>query len=62
MSFGSIVAEKKFIQERIGIPYENLSQSYLRAETALTSLSSYNFFIQKNNIKPIVRKVLSLLL
>lgn len=55
MSFGSIVAEKKFIQERIGIPYENLSQSYLRAETKLTSLSSYNFYIQKNNVaSPII--------
>jgi hypothetical protein len=55
MSFASIVAEKKFISERIGIPYENLSQSYLRAETQLTSLSSYNFFIQKNNVaNPII--------
>jgi len=59
MSFGSIVAEKKFIQERIGIPYENLSQSYLRAETQLTSLSSYNFFIQKNNVAtPIITEQL----
>jgi len=59
MSFGSIVAEKKFIQERIGIPYENLSQSYLRAETQLTSLSSYNFFIQKNNVAtPIITETL----
>jgi len=59
MSFGSIVAEKKFIQERLGIPYENLSQSYLRAETQLTSLSSYNFFIQKNNVaSPIITEQL----
>lgn len=59
MSFGSIVAEKKFIQERIGIPYENLSQSYLRAETKLTSLSSYNFYIQKNNVaSPIITEQL----
>ena len=59
MSFGSIVAEKKFIQERIGIPYENLSQSYLRAETQLTSLSSYSFFIQKNNVaNPIITEQL----
>lgn len=55
MSFGSIVSEKKFIQERIGIPYENLSQSYLRAETQLTSLSSYPFYVQKNNVaSPII--------
>ena len=59
MSFASIVAEKKFIQERLGIPYENLSQSYLRAETALTSLSSYNFYIQKNNVSsPIITEQL----
>jgi len=59
MSFGSIVAEKKFIQERLGIPYENLSKSYLRAETQLTSLSSYNFFIQKNNVaSPIITEQL----
>ena len=50
MSFGSIIAEKKFIQERIGIDYSSLSQSYLRAETQLTSLSSYNFYVQKNNV------------
>lgn len=55
MSFSSIVSEKKFVQERIGIPYENLSQSYLRAETELTNLSSYNFFVQKNNVaNPII--------
>ena len=59
MSFGSIVAEKKFIQERIGIPYENLSQSYLRAETQLTSLSSYPFYVQKNNVaSPIITEQL----
>lgn len=55
----SIVSEKKFIQERLGIPYENLSQSYLRAETALTNLSSYPFLIQKNNVSsPIVTEQL----
>ena len=55
----SIVSEKKFIQERLGIPYENLSQSYLRAETQLTNLSSYPFIIQKNNVSsPIVTEQL----
>lgn len=59
MSFAQTVAEKKFIQERLAIPYENLSQSYLRAETQLTSLSSYNFFIQKNNVaSPIITEQL----
>jgi len=46
----SIIAEKKFIAERTGIPYANLSQSYLRAETSLGSLSSYDFELQRNNV------------
>jgi hypothetical protein len=46
----SIVAEKKFIQERIGIPYTNLSQSYLQAETQLTNLSSYSFQLQRGQV------------
>lgn len=51
----SIVSEKKFIQERLGIPYDNLSQSYLRAETELTGLSTYNFFLQRGQVNvPIV--------
>jgi hypothetical protein len=46
----SIIAEKKFISERTGIPYSNLSQAYLRAETLLANLSSYSFELQKNNV------------
>jgi len=46
----SIIAEKKFISERTGIPYSNLSQAYLRAETLLGNLSSYEFELQKNNV------------
>jgi hypothetical protein len=46
----SVVSEKKFIQERLGIPYENLSQSYLRAETTLTGLSQYNFYLQRGQV------------
>ena len=46
----SIVSEKKFIQQALGIPYENLSQSYLRAETTLSTLSQYSFQLQKNNV------------
>jgi len=46
----SVVSEKKFIQERLGIPYENLSQSYLRAETQLSNLSSYNFYLQRGQV------------
>ncbi|MBU3663684.1 MAG: hypothetical protein FGM41_10885 [Bacteroidetes bacterium] len=55
MSTFQIVNEKKFIQERLGIAYENLSQSYLRAETALSNLSSYAFQLQANRVAtPIV--------
>lgn len=51
----SIVAEKRYIQERLGIPYENLSQSYLRSELELTGLSSYQFKIQRGQVaNPIV--------
>lgn len=46
----SIVSEKKFIQSRTGIAYENLSASYLRAETALTTTSSIDFFLQSGNV------------
>ena len=55
----SIVSEKRFIQERIGIPYENLSQSYLRAETQLSNLSQYSFLLQKGQVQtPIVTEQL----
>lgn len=51
----SIISEKKFIAERTGIPYANLSQSYLRSEVALGSLSQYSFQLQKSNVaSPIV--------
>jgi len=55
----SVVSEKKFIQERLGIPYENLSQSYLRAETQLSNLSVYAFNLQKAQVAtPIVTEQL----
>jgi hypothetical protein len=55
----SVVSEKKFIQERLGIPYENLSQSYLRAETQLSNLSSYSFKLQAGQVaNPIVTEKL----
>jgi hypothetical protein len=55
----SVVSEKKFIQERLGIPYENLSQSYLRAETSLTNLSSYQFYLQRGQVaSPLVTEKL----
>jgi hypothetical protein len=45
-----IINEKKFIAERTGIPYANLSQAYLRAETVLGGLSQYSFQLQGNNV------------
>jgi hypothetical protein len=55
----SVVSEKKFIAERLGIPYENLSQSYLRAETQLSNLSTYNFKLQAGQVSsPIVTEKL----
>ena len=55
----SVVAEKKFIQERLGIPYENLSQSYLRAETQLSNLSTYQFYVQRGQVaNPLVTEQL----
>lgn len=55
----SVVSEKKFIQERLGIPYENLSQSYLRAETQLSNLSTYGFKLQAGQVaNPIVTEKL----
>jgi len=47
----SIVSEKQFIQSRLGIPYENLSQSYLRAETKLSTNSVINFSLQRNQVQ-----------
>ena len=55
----NVVAEKKFIQERLGIPYENLSQSYLRAETQLSNLSQYPFYLQRGQVRnPLVTEQL----
>lgn len=57
-----IVSEKRYIQERLGINYENLSQSYLRSETELTNLSQYAFLLQRGQVaNPIVtERLLSL--
>lgn len=45
-----IVAEKSYISSKLGIAYENLSQSYLRSITQLTTNSVVNFEIQKNQV------------
>ena len=42
----SIVNEKKFIESKLGIPYSSLSQSYLRAETSLTTTTTIPFNLQ----------------
>ena len=44
----SIVSEKRFIAERLGLPYESLSQSYLRSSTTLTNQSQVDFILQAN--------------
>lgn len=55
----SVVSEKKFIQERLGIDYSSLSQSYLRAETQLSNLSTYNFYLQRGQVaNPLVTEKL----
>jgi hypothetical protein len=46
----SIVSEKSWISSKLGIAYENLSQSYLRSLTALTTNSVISFNIQKNQV------------
>ena len=44
----SIVKEKRYISERLGVPYESLSQSYLRAETKFVTGSQVAFTLQRN--------------
>jgi hypothetical protein len=58
----NIVAEKKFIQSRTGISYENLSASYLRAETALTTTTSIPFYLQAGqvNVQTATERLLNL--
>jgi hypothetical protein len=46
----SIVNEKKFIESKLGLPYASLSQSYLRAETSLTTTSTIPFNLQSANV------------
>lgn len=46
----SIVAEKRYIASKLGVPYESLSQSYLRAETAVGTQSVVDFTLQTNKV------------
>jgi hypothetical protein len=55
----NIVNEKKFIEAKLGLPYASLSQSYLRAETSLTTTSTIPFNLQSANVAaPIVTEKL----
>lgn len=42
-----IIAQKQYISNKLKIPYENLSQSYVRAETLLTTHTDIRFIIQE---------------
>ena len=44
----SIVSEKTYISQKLGVNYEDLSQSYLRSEVALTTQSVIEFTLQEN--------------
>ena len=46
----NIVNEKKFIEAKLGLPYSSLSQSYLRAETSLTTTSTIPFNLQAASV------------
>jgi hypothetical protein len=46
----SIVNAKQFVASRLGIPYENLSQSYLQKGVALGTQSVINFPIQTSQV------------
>lgn len=55
----SVIAEKQYIVSKLGVPYENLSQSYLRAETQLTTTSIIPFQLQRGQVaSPIVTEQL----
>ena len=46
----SIVSEKRYISSKLGVPYESLSQSYLRAESELGTQSVIDFTLQTNKV------------
>lgn len=46
----SIVNQKQFVASRLGIPYENLSQSYIQKGVALGIQSVINFPVQSNAV------------
>lgn len=58
----SIVSEKNYISNALGVAYDSLSQGYLRAETALSSQSVIDFTLQENkkNSPIVTERLLSL--
>lgn len=46
----TIVNQKQFVASRLGIPYENLSQSYIQKGVALGNQSVINFPVQSNAV------------
>lgn len=46
----TIVNSKQFVASRLGIPFENLSQSYIQKGVALGIQSVINFPVQANNV------------
>ena len=46
----SIVSEKLYISQRLGIPFENLSQSYLQKGVALATQSTISFPVQASQV------------
>lgn len=47
----NIIAEKRYISETLGVPYDSLSQSYIRADKPLSTHTSIKFDIQKGKIQ-----------
>jgi hydrogenase maturation factor len=55
----SVIAEKQYIVSKLGVPYDSLSQSYLRSETALSTTSVIPFQLQRGQVaSPIVTEQL----
>lgn len=42
--------QKQFLAQQLGVPFESLSESYLRAETVLAATKSYNFIMQQTQV------------
>lgn len=47
----SVVAEKTYISTKLGINYADMSSSYLRAETQLTTTTEVAFYLQRGQVQ-----------